>query len=298
MNKNQRSQVNMRNQIIALINATSLAIIAKMPLFPVWYALFNDIMIAFNTYLDEQTAHREGLQADKIAIRFNLSAFALELASILQSYGTATDNLPLQLSMTYTKSQLDRLSITVLLSECRLISAATTANLAALIDYSVIAATIVDFDALIDSMVAADPKPEQGVYAKKLATAEIQTAMKESKVYIVKMDGVVRTIKRTELAFTKAYFFARKINKIPATTLAIKGHIKNLAGVPMPFVKITCATLNLDRKATAKGGFTVKNGEPGIHLITYFFPGYETVTQEVTIWTGLRAEVNVTMQPH
>lgn len=298
MNKNQRVQVNMRDQVIALISVTSAAIIAQMPLFPVWYALFNDIMAAFNLNLDNQEANRKGFHVDKRVIRFNLTEFALELSSIIQSYATGTENNPLYVSMAYTKSNLDRLGGTEFVSACRRISATTTANLAALVDYNVNALKVTNFEALIAIMVAANVKPEEGILSKKLSTEEIAVAMRESREYLLKMDGVVRTIKRAELLFTKAYFFARKLNHLPTTILSVRGSVKNAAGEVMPFVQITCASLNLDRKATGKGGFTLKNGEPGIHHITFFFPGFVTVTQEVTIWSGLRAEVNVTMHPH
>lgn len=298
MNKNQISQVNMRGQIKDLYNRTPVPFFLLMPMFTVWYTLFNDIMIAFNLYLAEQETERIGLQENKTALRFSLTAFAIELSAIIHSFATATDNIPLQFDMNYNKSQLDRLNVIPLIAIARLIHTSATENLADLVDYNVTALTLTNFNTAIDLLEAATPKPEAGKLARRTATLAIQGAMRESKVFLVKMDGVVRTITRTEPTFTGEWFRARKIHKLPTTILAIRGNIKNAAEVPMPYVQITCATLDLNRKATQKGGFTVKNGEPGIHHITFFFPGFQTVVQEVTIWSGLRSEVNVTMHPH
>ena len=112
------------------------------------------------------------------------------------------------------------------------------------------------------------------------------------------MDKAVKGKKLKYPTFYLDWFRARKLIPLPAHVNAAQGLILNEAGEPMPFVHISCAAIGLRRKATKHGRFTLRYADEGIQTITYEFPGYETVHQQVTFYTGLRADILVTMRLH
>ena len=285
MDKVQSSSLKMRQQLKVFINATDPAIIALCN-------KIADIMVD----LQKQKAKKAGLTKNKAAIRQNLTALAINLAAILQSYATSIDDLTLHFNMAYTKSQLDKLPSVRLIAICSLIARAANANIAALSGYQVTAASMAEFILILESFEKADPKPRAGKLVKQGATLAIKTALKDSKALLLNMDGVVRTLSIKQPTFVEDYFRVRKLIALPTTLMALRGKITNEAGKPMPFVHITCEGLKLFRKASKTGSFIIKNAPDGVYLFTFEFPGYQTVVREVCIYAGIRTELKVIMQ--
>lgn len=298
MNKRQQVKVNMRKQVKQIVNSTSPLITADIPMFMVLFAMVNTIMDNFALFLAKQEANRSGLQVNKLAIRLSLTITIEAVAAKLQSYARSINDLVIYNDMAYPKYKLDRLSSTELVAAATLIKNCANLNIANLAAYEIDVFTIEDINNLILSFDAADPLPEAGIQERQAATIALQTALDESNVHLLDMDVAVRGFKLKYPTFFLDYFRARKLVPLPTHVNVAHGLITDEHGVPMPFVHITCETLGIKRKATKKGRFIIRKGDEGIHIITYHFPGYETVHQEVTIYPGLRADILVTMHLH
>ena len=298
MNKHQRSKIDMYRLLKAWLESVPPAILLLMPHFSLWFSSWSNYVTQLFAIIDDQNRIRLGFAQSKAGIKVSLIDSISELSAVLMSFATYSENLILYNLANYPESNLKKASDELLISISNIIYGLSIENLAELSDYGITALTMNNVQDLINSFIAAKPTPKEQIFVKKEDTVAIKELFKNAGVFLKKLDGCVRFIKRLQPQFRNDYFTRRKIQGPDTILLAGRGKVTNAAGAIMPFVRMTCETLNINRMVSLKGAFNIKEATEGFHDINFAFPGYETTVHRVRFYPNIRAEVNVIMQLH
>lgn len=297
MIKRQVSTKDMYIVLRALIATISTGVIASMPSFDSWYAQWNDIVDTLCSLIEIQKKGRKGKAVVKAERRALLSIVALDFVTKMRSYAMVINDMDLYNNLNYTKSSLENLINADFIAAMTTILNNVTALQPNLVAYGILPATITGFETLFTEYQTSAPLPKISSDEKKAATAGIKASIAAGNELLVKLDGVVRTLLFTNPAFVTSYFEARTLIDQPTSVLVVRGQVVDVDGNPL-LVTMTCEALGINRKVSKKGGFLIYNAENGTYIFTFTRTGYETVTQEVQVYNGIRTEVLVVMHRH
>jgi hypothetical protein len=215
------------------------------------------------------------------------------------------NDLPLLASaVNYTKSKMAKAQDTIMRDIAEVIYNHAQANLAAMADYGVTAAMLVDLRAAIDLYVEAIPDPRLATTEKKKATDRLKVLFRENDDYLKKLDLLMELL-RTEEMFYGQYKNVRKLIETNKKVYSVIGKItdfKTGLGVKGAKISFTPKKVNelagvaAERVCGDQGGFIVKSLAEGEYLTLIRKSGYMEKVMTVYIADGDTYRLNVAIE--
>ena len=297
MNSKQQADTGMFKRLKTRVDATSLVIRNGILHFEPAYTSFLAKQVKISDYFDAQMMDRKGIRKNKTIIRNTLTENILDFGAKTESYAAFIGDNELLEKVNYTRTELVNFTEQEFIAAANIISSVVTTHAAALVAYGLTAIMITDFDTLKASFVTITPLPKSGIDEKKAATKLIKTTLIEAHDLLLTMDRAVRANKLTYPEFHDEYFIAREVEDPITHNLAAKGTLVDLDGMPVPFAKMTCSTLNIKRKLNGKGTFQISGIINGPHKITFVQPDFKTVVYDAVFVSGKRIQIDIVMDP-
>ena len=291
----QQSFANMCAVTETAVDTSDPVIIAGIQNFPGAYAAFKVSKAAIDDLFDQQQLDRSGNEINKVNARAALVDLTMDLSAKAVSYAGAVNDNVLLNTINYSKAILDKQSNYEFVASCTIMSETLTPLLAALLPYGVTAAIMAGYNAQRAAFDVLSPLPISGRNDKTLITAAIKDEITVAKGHLVVMDRAMRTVRLSHAGLYKRYFISRAVIEPAARVMAGRGRIVGPDGEALPFVRVSCKALGIDRRSSAKGLFQVQNAGDGTYSFIFTYAGYETVTVNVSFNLGVRAEILVKM---
>ena len=298
MNKQQTSKNNMFDRLRLFISGTSGAVIATMPFFAVWYALFGDLCNEINILRDKQLANRKGPAQTKAERREKLITDGLSFCAKMRSYARSIGDTNLYDRVNILRSFMEHLDNQSLIGVCENILAELTLLQPVMADYGIVLGTVTDYETLLTSYITAAPAPQQSIAEKKEATRDLKLKFKAAMTQLADLDGAALGIMLSNKSFYDGYNDARMIIDLPTRVIVIRGKVVDENGVAIPLVTMRCEALGINRRVSAKGKFNVHNAVDGNYGFDFICNGFVTVRQEIGVQLGIRNDVVVVMRRH
>lgn len=298
MEATQNSKFGMLRKEETFLNSIDPAFFNSMPGFLNKYGEYKDKILEIRALRNVQSRDRKGLARDKADFRELLYPLGLGTAAKIASFATNTGNNVLNSEMNFNLSELKGQSAEEFYTTNEFILQRANEHAPALVIYGVTAAMLTDYAATLDQYNVAIPMPKVGVEDRKVATEDLKEAFDQADEQLRVMDGMVRGIRFSEPDFYQRYFTARRIDGPGSRTLSAMGEVVDVDGNAIPFVMMTCETMNLKRRASRSGGFRYKDCSEGVHRVMYSRPGFVTTYVNMVIAEGVRFEVQVVMERH
>lgn len=173
---------------------------------------FKANITAIELAVSKQVADITGHAKDKASAEDNMIAKTLSVAGSVMALATVNGDNGLAEAMNITPSELRRYRDSVVAQRCMGVHDAATLNAAALVDYGVSAADIIDLKARIDKYVSLIAQPRNMITARKGATAEIGALVRDTmKLLNNRIDRLMQQFSFSHKEFHAQYFDARII---------------------------------------------------------------------------------------
>ncbi len=243
-----------------------------------------------------------GYVKDKRQKRQAMCESSFTIKSALQAYASDTGNVILFNLVNYALSELMSGSANRSLTRCKNIRALAIANAAALLNYGVTDAMLVDNGEAIDAFETVIANPKYRLAARKAATKDIKDAIKDVDAVIKdKLDKLMENFRLSAPDFYAQYFNDRKIYdaKTNFTEIVVLLLNKNtgakLEGVAMKAKGVTKEYYVL---WNSNGVADAKQITPEIYGLEFELPGFEKATKaNVEISPGEKEEITIEMVP-
>lgn len=298
MNKNQTSKKNMFDKLRLFLSGIPASVIATMPMFAVWYALFGDLCNEISLLMQRQSINRKGPAELKAERRESLITLGLAYCAKMRSLAKAIGDTNLYERMNILRSFMEKLDNQQFITTCKNILDEMTLLQPDMVDYGIVLATVTDYDDLLTSYITAAPAPQISIDQKKEATRDIKLKFREAMPWLKNLDEAVLGIILTNRSFYDSYFDARKLIDLPSRVLVIRGKVVDENGDPVPLATMRCEALGIDRRVSKKGNFSVRDAVDGNYGFDFMCNGFVTVRQEIGVQLGIRNEVEVVMMRH
>ena len=298
MNKNQTSRKNMFDKLRLFLNGIPASLIATMPMFAVWYALFGDLCTELSLLMQKQSINRKGSAELKADRRESLITLGLTYCAKMRSYARSIGDTNLYERMNIVRSFMERLDNQQFITTCRNILDELTLLQTDMASYGITVLTVIDYDDLLTSYITAAPAPQLSIDQRKEATRDIKRKIREAMQLLKNLDEAALGLEVSDKSFCDQYFDARKIIDLPSRVMVIRGKVVDENGNPVPFATMRCEALGIDRRVSAKGNFSVRDAVDGNYGFDFICNGFVTVRQEIGVQLGIRNEVVVVMRRH
>lgn len=173
---------------------------------------FKANLSALEGAVAKQVADITGHAKDKAAAEEKMIAKTLAVAGSVMAFATVNEDNGLAESMDISPSELRRYRDSVVAQRCQTVYDAANANIAALADFGVLPADTATLQGLINAYVALIAQPRNMITARKGATAEIGTLVRDTmKLLNRRIDRLMIQFKYSHPEFVSQYFDARII---------------------------------------------------------------------------------------
>jgi len=291
-----------------MVNAT---IVNTLPNFGAFNTLFNGYISQIEAIRKLQEADKTGIAKNKLSLKDDLVAKAVDVARKVSGYAAVTNNMVLAAEVDYTESSLNRSADTILRDKAQVIYDRANSNLAALASYGVTAAVLTNLQLAITAYASNFAKPKQGINDKKQATLSLADLFKLADAVLTeKMDKIVEVVRASQPVFYTGYSNARTIGNIGFKKLALKTLVKDAKGDVVGKANALLLSANdlkalnkatspkpvLKKKTSDLGQFRVKSLASGSYVLQINKPGYKPAEVTVNIVDGETSEVVVVLE--
>ena len=295
MTLEQLQKMKMNLQVDKFTDKVPPEIIAAMPNFNAAYTEFKLLNLKILANLKTQQRNDTGYHADKVQIRKQLIAITLEVSSKFSAYANHINDPALYQTTRCTNRKLTLAPALFCYIDSKSIYDRAVAQRSDLESYGLTSEILTQFEILLAQFKLALPKTRVAISDKKAATLSIKRNFKQSAKLLSTMDGLVSTMLSREPEFHESYFAARKLTKPSFNPLSAKGTVKSASGTPLPFVRLSCLALDLNRIISKNGTFKLFHIPPGDYELIFELPGHHTTAVLLSVFKGAKAELNVTM---
>lgn len=297
MNYQQERKLNMYLLLQQFVAETPTTTLDVMPNFSTIFSDFNTAVEGLNTNSGRQQLQRGGSQVQKTTVREQLALKAVVVANKVKAYAGNNSNDVLFEEVNYTKSSLLICAETLCLTRCIIIHDKARALMTDLAAYGI---TDSELDGLRDQYMLFDsliPKPQQGIVGKKIATQDLRTSFKNCDGLLEHMNLLVQMVLESHPEFYHDFVATKRLILPAYHTLSARGVVVDTTGSGIALATMYCEALSFKRKVSEHGGFYLKNMPDGVYAFTFSRPGYASVTQDLTFYSGTRDEVRVVLNP-
>jgi hypothetical protein len=205
MTKTNLSRLNMYNAVIAYCNSNSTTV-ATVPSFQTALTALVTIVNQIHDTLQMQDNVITGITTDKRAMRAALCKQASNLGGVITAFATTTNNNELKEQVNFPVSELNRLKDEVLIARCSNIYDALNANVSALANSGVTAATVTAFETAIDAYNAKIATPRNAVSLRSAHAKSLTELFREANgILKMQMDKLAIQFIPTAGSFYTAY---------------------------------------------------------------------------------------------
>ncbi len=284
---------------------------AIMKLIPKFEASFAILLIKIDQIQmvsEKQGINKTGLTEDKNTLKKNLIALTVKFANKLSILAKLNKNQTLFNEVKLRESSLETISGVTLRDKAQVIYDRAQANIGSLEEQGITADTQKAFLEMIQAFNNALSTPRTGIAEKAQATKSLLLLYDEADASIEIMDLAAESAKDEYPDFFSAYKTSRILVDNNTSGLRLKATAIDLSskeplkGVFFRFrykgLKSGGNTGNGDftKKTAKKGGFTIKNMDPGTYTVLVTKPGYKDQDVTVTISDGERSELKVELE--
>jgi hypothetical protein len=306
MEKRQESRFNMYLATVDFCETAS-PILGPLPTFSDNLIKLKGICDQIYIFGSEQARNISGTTIAKKDLRINLENLAADSARKAIAFATLTHNSVLLQEVNYAISDLKRMPDSLLIDTTTNIHSRIDANLTAMIEYQLTAATQESFLQAINDFKASQATPRVNKVTQKVATAKLAELFKTGDAVVTEMDAVVEIIRLPQPDIYLGYKSARKVIETGTGKLAVKGLVTDsqngepVKGVTVSFwldgdlTKAIAADEPpfLVKKTAEKGGFTIASLPEGTYRATLQKVGYTEQTLTVYVNDGELTSVDV-----
>ncbi|MBK8808983.1 MAG: carboxypeptidase regulatory-like domain-containing protein [Bacteroidales bacterium] len=299
MDSIQKSKIGMGmvTRDYVLQNAT---ITDSLPNFSVNFTLCQSTIIEIQAIAELQDFEKTGITESKSQLRMNLCNSAADYSRKMVAFAAFTNNAVLLQEIKISLSDLKRLAAIDLKTKGQELYDRAQSNLGELATYGIVAETQTTLKTLISEFNASIPKPRLGIDEKKQATQQLAALFKTLDTALNNMDLAIEIVRLTQVNFYNGYKTARKIIATGASTLAVKGLVKDattgapVKGAQVEFCREGAAMIMgkaqtgtskivLSKKTADKGGLLVKFLPAGRYQVTVKKVGYADVVTSIDV---------------
>lgn len=275
MNAEQQAKLNMYDSVENVCQENA-ATVAAINAFKTALDEFKDKIDTIREVAQQKDVTTTGATADKKARKENLSRVASAVAGAIYAYAATTANNTLKQEVNFSAYALLRTKDAMLAPRCRNIHDLGAANLAALADYGVTAATLTELQTAIDAFAESVSKPRAAISARAAKTATLPQLFDEADAILTeRMDTLIEMFAVTNPDFVATYHSARKILDAPTTTTQLKGTVTNqTTGAPVPDALVTLTEAAQTTQTDPNGEYLIKPLANGKYTVTVTKPGF------------------------
>lgn len=291
--------------------AANAAIVNTLPNFGGFNTNFNGYISQIEATRKLQEADKTGIAKNKLSLKEDLVAKAVDVARKVGAYAAVTNNMVLAAEVNYTESALEQSADTILRDKAQVIYDRANSNLAALASYGVTAAILTALQVAITTYASNFSKPKQGINDKKQATDGLVDLFKLADgVLSGKMDKIVEVVRASQPVFYTGYSNARVLGSFGFKKLALKTLVKDAKGDVVGKANALLLSANdlkalnkattpkpvLKKKTSDLGQFRVKSLASGSYVLQVNKPGYKPAEVTINIVDGETSEVVVVLE--
>lgn len=306
MNRKQEGKYIMGLGLSDLVNNNE-ETIDKIPNFKKYYAKYLENLACIGNNKGKQRVNRSGVKDSKKELRNKLSKSSIDTSNKLAAYAMVTNNKILSKEIHVTESELLNASDSKLLDMALILHAKATEHKQGAETYDITPEYLTNLYSLIEQFRQAIPSTRARVTESKAITDQLSQLSKENDVLLENMDTLVEVIKFSHPEFYSKYKDIRKVINLTSGSLALivnianSGNDESIKGATITILhasKDNASIPDLAQKPVLKrisknGTVRVKHLPKGTYIIIIEKPGYETVTQTVTITSGDKVVVEI-----
>lgn len=306
MNRKQEGKYIMGLGLSDLVNNNE-ETIDKIPNFKKYYAKYLENLACIGNNKGKQRVNRSGVKDSKKELRNKLSKSSIDTSNKLAAYAMVTNNKILSKEIHVTESELLNASDSKLLDMALILHAKATEHKQGAETYDITPEYLTNLYSLIEQFRQAIPSTRARVTESKAVTDQLSQLSKENDVLLENMDTLVEVIKFSHPEFYSKYKDTRKVINLTAGMIALTINItgddngeaiKGATATILPASKENVNMADLTSKPLVKriaknGTIRIKHLPKGTYIIIIEKPGYETVTQTVTISSGDKVVVEI-----
>lgn len=306
MNRKQEGKYIMGLGLSDLVNNNE-ETIDKIPNFKKYYAKYLENLACIGNNKGKQRVNRSGVKDSKKELRNKLSKSSIDTSNKLAAYAMVTNNKILSKEIHVTESELLNASDPKLLDMALILHAKATEHMQGAETYDITPEYLTNLYSLIEQFRQAIPSTRARVTESKAVTDQLALLTKENDMLLENMDTLVEVIKYSHPEFYSKYKDTRKVINLTSGSLALivnianSGNDESIKGATITILhasKDNASIPDLAQKTVLKrisknGTVRVKHLPKGTYIIIIEKPGYETVTQTVSISSGDKVVVEI-----
>lgn len=286
-------------EIVLLCLKANMALLEKLPGYLDKYNALDNNLSTINKASIEQAYNKKGFAERKAKLRKKLIELDYSVCTKLVVFAQNTQNNVLKQEISYTLSELERMTEKELETTSNCIADRAIENLAELADYLVTGEMTDRLRAAIKAYANSRPEPQEKRNKQKLSTQQLVHLLKEADALLADIDAIVEMVRDREPDFYSSYRLSRLLPKQGTSAIALKGFINDITtGEGIKNAKIIIAAVNDDgkmlvengakivKKSAKQGGFIIKNMDTGVYRITVRKAGYEEQVLTVSVNNG------------
>jgi hypothetical protein len=274
-----------------------------LPGFAALFVLLNGTIEQTMVIMDALGIVTTGITQNKRQTRELLILKTAEIAGMIRAYAIFAKMIELGQQMKISKSALDLLSDTALLSKAREVYDKAMELLKDAESYGVTPSLLENLMELLQRYTLILPGPRNAIGNHKHSQKELLSAFEAGDATIEKMDVLIEIIRYSNALFYSDYHDRRRIISTSRRTRALQLWVSDDAsGLPIHKAEVTIkrkggTELPKNIKITGtQGGISVNNMDAGEYLYEVAFGGYITATGSFFVNNGIMTEVNVRMK--
>lgn len=306
MNRKQEGKYIMGLGLSELVNNNE-ETIDKIPNFKKYFAKYLENLACIGNNKGKQRVNRSGVKDSKKELRNKLSKSSIDTSNKLAAYAMVTNNKILSKEIHVTESELLNASDPKLLDMALILHAKATEHMQGAETYDITPEYLTNLYSLIEQFRQAIPSTRARVTESKAVTDQLALLTKENDMLLENMDTLVEVIKYSHPEFYSKYKDTRKVINLTSGSLALivnianSGNDESIKGATITILhasKDNASIPDLAQKTVLKrisknGTVRVKHLPKGTYIIIIEKPGYETVTQTVSISSGDKVVVEI-----
>lgn len=280
--------------------ADNAAIIAAIPAFQSAVNSLNSKIASIIATAQQEDLVTKGITIDKAEAKKTLCQLAADVAAPIIAYAAANNNNQLLKEVSFNYSDLFKTKDDQLAPRCKNIHDAAQANLAALTDYGISAATVTTLQNTINNYQSKVPDPRNAAAQKVTIRANLKKLIKEADTVLkLQMDKTIVGLKTTHPDFVSTYKSNRVVLDPSKTTTSIKGVI--ISSADKSFIKgATILLVETKTKVLSneKGEYEIKpvaNGQYSLNVTASKYK--DTVVNDVTVKQGQANKQDIVLDP-
>lgn len=298
MNANQTAKVKMFKDVVEYCDENTF-LIATVAALQTALNLVKAKLVLLDEAAQSSAVPITGIAADKGNRRKIMTDLAIDVASMVFAYASASDNNTLKAEVDYPEYKLTRLRDADAVIVSRTIHDRAVEDIVRLEDYGITPALLASFLTAIEEFETSIPKPRTAIGKRKTQKANVTEFIREIDVILeTQMDKLMSKFRISNPDFYETYFNLREIVDPSTTHTQLKGTITDSAdGKPISNAVITITEPSKAATSGADGKYSIKPAPFGKFTVTVTKTGYQSFqAEDITIKVGESTVLNAALE--